>query len=103
MVFFLKYGKIKLLILLGRKCEVALKVSQSLAVLEILHAIVGLVKSSPFTTLIQVSCWFITRICAILGLHFRHFFENDSLDEPKLNLTLVLLQTGKCFPSFKGF
>lgn len=37
-----------------KKCEVALKVSQSLAVLEILHAIVGLVKSSPFTTLIQV-------------------------------------------------
>ena len=36
------------------KVKVALQVSQSLALLEIIHAAVGLVRSSPITTFIQV-------------------------------------------------
>ena len=38
-----------------KKVEVALKLSQSLALLEIVHAAVGLVRSSPITTFIQVA------------------------------------------------
>ena len=37
-----------------QKCESPLKISQTLAVLEIVHASVGLVRSSPFTTFVQV-------------------------------------------------
>ena len=37
-----------------KRVEVALKLSQSLAVLEIVHAALGLVRSSPLTTFIQV-------------------------------------------------
>ena len=36
------------------RCKVALKVSQTLALLEIFHAAIGLVRSSPITTFIQV-------------------------------------------------
>eukprot|EP00116_Pleurobrachia_bachei_P009663 sb/3469925/ len=36
------------------RCQVALKISQTLALLEIFHAVVGLVRSSPFTTFVQV-------------------------------------------------
>ena len=38
-----------------KKINVALKVSQTLAVLEVLHAAFGLVRSNPFTTFIQVN------------------------------------------------
>lgn len=37
-----------------KKVEVALKLSQTLAVLEIVHAALGLVRSSPMTTFVQV-------------------------------------------------
>ena len=43
-----------------KKIHVALKVSQTLAVLEVVHAVLRLVRSSPVTTFIQVSMYAIS-------------------------------------------